>query len=54
MHMDLACKQFRLFHCIWFIDSENLCSIHILRQENEKVLAFNIAHFPNFEINASL
>ena len=36
-----------------FIDSENLCFILILKK-NDKVLAFNFVHFPNFEISASL
>ena len=44
---------FRLFYYIWFIDSENLCSILILKN-SYKVLKFNIVHFPNFEISASL
>ena len=40
---------FRFFHYIWFIDSENLCFILI-----SKETTFNIVHFPNFEISASL
>ena len=41
MHMDLVCKQqnnenivnTRFFHYIWFIDSENLCFILILKEK---------------------
>ena len=44
--------MFRFSHYIWFIDSENLCFILILKIC--KVLTFNIVHFPNFEISASL
>ena len=44
---------FRSFHYIWFIDSENLCFILILKKR-DKVLTFNIVHFPNFEISTSL
>ena len=29
-------------------------SFLFLKEKNEKVLIFNIAHFPNFEISASL
>ena len=32
-----------IFHYIWFIDSENLCVILILK-ENGNVLIFNIVH----------
>ena len=46
--------KFRFFHYIWFFDSENLCFILILKRKNEKVLIFNIVHFPNFKISASL
>ena len=42
---------FRFFYYIWFIDSKNLCSILILKN-NDKVLIFNIVHFANFEISA--
>ena len=45
---------FRFFDYILFIDSENLCFILILKEENDKVLTFNIVHFPNFELSASL
>ena len=45
---------FRFFHYIWFTDSEKLCFILILKEKNGKVLTFNLAHFPNFEISASL
>ena len=44
---------FRFFHYIWFIDSENLFDSYFERK-NDKVLIFNIVHFPNFEISASL
>ena len=44
---------FTFFCYIWFIDSKNLCSILILKN-NDKVLIFNIAHFGNFEISAFL
>ena len=51
-----AIKQriFRYFDYIWFIDSVNLCFIFILKEKNEKVWTFNIAHFSNFEISTSL
>ena len=45
---------FRLFHYIWFIDSENLCFLLILKEKNDKVLTFNIVHVTNFEISDSL
>ena len=35
-------------------DSENLYSILIFERKNDNVLIFNIVHFPNFEISASL
>ena len=61
MHVDLVCNNktmkifliFRLFNYIWFIDSENLCFILILREKNDKVLTFNVVHFPNFGISPS-
>ena len=44
---------FRFFHYIWFVDSKN--SFHFyFERKNGKVLTFNIVHFPNFEISASL
>ena len=46
--------MFRFFHYIWFIYSENLFFILIFKKKNDKVLAFNIVYFPNFEISASL
>ena len=33
---------------------ENLCFILIFKEKNDKVLTFNIADFPKFEIRASL
>ena len=39
---------------IWYIDSENLYFILILKKKNVKVLIFNVIHFSNFEISASL
>ena len=61
MHVDLVCNNktmkifliFRFFHYIWFIDSENLCFILILKEKNDKVLTLNVVHFPNFGISAS-
>ena len=44
---------FRSFHYTWFIDSENLFPSYFERK-NDKVFTFNIVHFPNFEISASL
>ena len=44
---------FRFFHYVWFIDSENVCFILILK-EKMTVFTFNIVHFPNVEISASL
>ena len=44
---------FRFFHYIWFIDSKNLFHSYFERK-NDKVLTFNIVHFPNFEIYSSL
>ena len=43
-----------MFPHIWYIDSENSCFILILKEKNDKVSIFNIVHFPNFEISASL
>ena len=43
---------FRSFHYIGFIDSEHL--FHYFERKSDKVLTFNIAHFPNFEISAPL
>ena len=43
---------FRFFYYDWFIASENLCFILILKEKNNKVLIFNIVNFPNFEISA--
>ena len=31
-----------------------ICFILILKEKNDKVLTFNIVHFPNFEIYSSL
>ena len=45
---------FRFFIYIWFIGRENLCFILIFKEKNDKVLTFNIADFPKFEISASL
>ena len=58
--MELVCKYktmkilltFRFFYYIWFIDSENLFHFYFKRK-NDKVLTFNIVHFPNFQISAS-
>ena len=44
---------FRFFLYIWFIDSENLFYLYFERKY-DKVLAFNIVHFANFEMSASL
>ena len=33
---------FRFFYYIWFIDSENLYFIFILKEKNDKVLIFHI------------
>ena len=60
--MELVCKQQNsenivkslIFYYIWFFESENLFFILILKEKNDKILIFNIAHFPNFEISASL
>ena len=61
MHMELVCKQqnnknivdiYIFFHYIWCTDSENLFHSY-LERKNDKVLVFNIVHFPNFEISAS-
>ena len=59
--MELVCDQqtmkkllrFRFFHYVWFIDSENMFRSHFKRK-NDEVLAFDIVHFPNFDISASL
>ena len=45
--------RFKFFHYIRFIDSENLFHLYFDRKY-DKVLTFNIVHFPNFEISASL
>ena len=45
--------MFRFFHYIWFIDSENVYFILILKKKY-KVLTFNFVHFPTFEISLSL
>ena len=45
---------FGFFHYIWFNAIENLCFILVLNKNNDKVLTFNIDHFPNFEISTSL
>ena len=45
---------FRFLHYIWFIDSGKLIILFYFERNNDMVLAFNIAHFPNFEINACL
>ena len=37
-----------------FTDSESLVENSYFERKNDKVLAFNIAQFPNFEISASL
>ena len=54
--MELVCKQQNnenivkslifLLYLVFFI--------LILKEKNDKILIFNIAHFPNFEISASL
>ena len=44
---------FRLFHYIGFIDSEHLFH-SCFERKSDKVLTFNIVHFPNFEISAPL
>ena len=38
--------MFRLFHYIWFIDSENWFHSYFERTSN-KVYTLDIAHFPN-------
>ena len=45
---------FTFFRYIWFIDNENSCFILILKRKTDKVLTFNIVHFPNIEMSASL
>ena len=46
---------FRFCHYIWFIDSKILLMYHsYFERKDDKVLTFDIVHFPNFEINASL
>ena len=48
---------FSFYHYIWFIDSKNLCLIlkkNSFSNKNDKVLTFDIVHFPNFEISAFL
>ena len=37
-----------------FIDSESLVENSYFERKNDKVLTFNIAQFPNFEISAPL
>ena len=64
MHMDLVCKQqnnenivdIQIFNYIQFIDSEKLKKNlkKIETRKNDKFLTFNIVHFPDFEISASL
>ena len=44
---------FRFFYYIWFIDSEYLFHSYV-EKKCDKVLTFNIAHFPIFEISTSL
>ena len=44
---------FRFFHYIWFIGSENLCFIPILKEKMTRFWHLNIVHFPNFEISVS-
>ena len=44
---------FRFFDYILFIDSENLCFILILKEENDKDIKY-IVHFLNFEMSVSL
>ena len=58
--MDLVCTQtmkilliFRFFHYVWFSDSEKLFHSYFERK-NDKILIFNIVHFPNVETSASL
>ena len=46
--------MFRFFYYIWSIDSGNLSFILFFERKHDKFLTFNIVHFPNFEINASL
>ena len=43
---------FRFFHYICFIDQEKLC--FLFWRKNDKVLKFDVVHFPNSEIIASL
>ena len=41
---------FRFFHYIWFIDK-----LHsYFERKTDKVLTFNIVHFPNLEISVFL
>ena len=40
---------FRFFHCIWFIDSENLSFILILKKKNDRALTFSTAHSHNLK-----
>ena len=46
--------MFRFIHYIWFLNSEDLCFILILKGKTDKVLTINIVYFSNFEISASL
>ena len=46
--------KLRFFYYISFFDSENLYFILIFKGKNDKVLIFDIVHFPNFEISTSL
>ena len=45
---------FRFLHDILFIGSENLCWNSYFEIKNEKILTFNIVHFRNFDMSASL
>ena len=40
---------FGFFHYIWFNDTDSLLMFHYyFERKNDKVLTFNIIHFPNF------
>ena len=54
--MELVCKYktmkifliFRFFHCIWFIDSENLSFI-LNMKKNDRALTFSTSHSHNLK-----
>ena len=48
------CWYLDFFIMFGLFDSENLCFILIFERKYDKVLTFDIVHFPYFEISASL